>query len=70
MARVMEWDRAWIAIVLTLQTALGVLLGFIAQGAIAVGLIFYVMPWLGFDLLGLAQATADLEIPRRLISLF
>ena len=65
--KVLEWDRVWIAIVLTLQNALGILLGFIAQTAIAVALIFCVMPWLGFDLLDLAQGTADLKLPQRLI---
>ena len=68
--RVLEWDRAWIAIVLTAQNAFGVLLGLIAQAAIAVALIFYVMPWLGLGLLDLAQGMADLDLPQRLIELF
>jgi hypothetical protein len=68
--KVLAWDRAWIAAVLTGQIAVGAVLGLAAQIAVVVGMIGYVMPWLGFGLLDLAQATATLNLPLRLAQLF
>jgi len=45
--KVLPWDRAWIASVLTGQIAIGAILGIIAQVMIMVGVIGYIMPSLG-----------------------
>jgi hypothetical protein len=37
-----------------------------AQVLLAVGFIGYVTPWLGFSLLDLASAVADLKLPMRI----
>ena len=59
------FDRAWVALVLTLQVVGGVILGVAAQALLAVGLIRYVMPWLGLGLLDLARAVAAFDLPAR-----
>jgi hypothetical protein len=63
-------DRAWIAVVLTLQVALDVVLGMGVQVLLAYGLIFYAMPAVGFGLLDVARGLADLDLPMRLIQFF
>jgi hypothetical protein len=67
---VRAYDRAWIASVLTLQAAMGTVLGIAAQALLVVGFIGYVMPWLGLNLLDLARAVADLNLPMRVWQLF
>ncbi len=64
------FDRAWIALVLTLQVAFGVILGVAAQALLAVGLIRYVMPWAGLGLLDMARAVAAFDLPARVGALF
>jgi hypothetical protein len=64
------FDRAWIALVLTLQVAGGVFLGVAAQALLAVGLIRYVMPWAGLGLLDMARAVAAFDLPARVGALF
>jgi hypothetical protein len=64
------FDRAWIALVLTLQIAGGVFLGVAAQALLAVGLIRYVMPWAGLGLLDMARAVAAFDLPARVGALF
>jgi Domain of unknown function (DUF4062) len=59
------FDRAWVAFVLTVQVAVGVILGLVGQAFLAVGLIGYVMPWLGISLLDLARHVGDLNLPMR-----
>jgi hypothetical protein len=61
------YDRAWIAAVLTLQAALGALLGVAMQALVAWGLIFHAMPAIGLGLLDLARGLAALDLPTRLI---
>jgi hypothetical protein len=63
-------DRLWIALVLTLQPAAGVILAILTQGVIAYGLIFYAMPAVGLGLLDTARALAKLQLPLHLIQLF
>jgi hypothetical protein len=65
-----EFDRRWIALTLTLQIFVGAVLGVGAQIGLAVGIIFYVMPWLGLGLLEMCVATADLNLPERIWSVF
>ena len=64
------FDRAWLALVLTLQVAGGVILGVAAQALLAVGLIAYVMPWLGLGLLDLCRDVAAFDLPMRVGRLF
>ena len=63
------FDRAWIALVLTLQMVGGAILGALAQLALAYVLIFYAMPWAGLELLDLARAVEKLDLPRQLANL-
>jgi hypothetical protein len=64
------FDRGWIALVLTLQVAGGVILGIAAQVLLAVGLMRYVMPWAGLGLLDMARAVAAFDLPARVAALF
>jgi hypothetical protein len=67
---VLRWDRTWIAFVLTGQIAVGGALGIAAQAFLAVGIISYVMPWLGLGLLDMARDVAAFNLPARLGQLF
>jgi hypothetical protein len=62
-------ERAWIAAVLTLQAALGAVLGVAVQAVVAWGLIFHAMPAAGLGLLDLARSLAALDLPMRVIEL-
>jgi hypothetical protein len=64
------FDRAWIALVLTLQIVVGAILGVLAQALLVVGVIGYVMPWLGLGLLDLARNVAAFNLPLRIGQLF
>lgn len=64
------YDRAWIAPVLTLQVAGGIVIAFAAQALLAVGLIFYVMPNVGLGLLDLARSVAAFDLPGRILAIF
>jgi hypothetical protein len=64
------FDRAWIALVLTLQVVVGALLGIAAQALLVLGVIGYVMPWLGLGLFDLARNVAAFNLPLRLGQLF
>lgn len=57
------FDRAWIALVLTLQSVGGAVLGLLAQFLLAYGMLVYLMPWLGLNLLDLARGLAVLDLP-------
>jgi hypothetical protein len=62
------YDRAWIAAVLTLQAALGAILGVAVQALVAWGLLFHAMPAAGLGLLDLARSLAALDLPMRVIA--
>ena len=64
------FDRAWIALVLTLQIVVGAILGVAAQALLVVVVIGYVMPWLGLGLLDLARDVAAFNLPLRIGQLF
>ena len=64
------FDRAWIATVLTLQTVGGAILGIAAQVLLAVGIIGYVMPFFGLELLDMARDVAVFNVPARVGQLF
>jgi hypothetical protein len=61
-----DFDRAWIALVLTLQIVVGVILGVAAQALLVVVVIGYVMPWLGLGLLDMARDVAAFNLPLRI----
>ncbi len=65
-----NFDRAWIALVLTLQVLGGWGLGVMAQ-ALAVWLVIgHVLPLFGSEALDMADAIAAFDAPRRLAQLF
>lgn len=64
------FDRAWIATVLTLQTVGGALLGIATQVLLAVGIIGYIMPLFGRELLDMAREVAAYNLPARVGQLF
>ena len=62
------FDRSWMAMVLALQVVLGAILGVAAQALLALLLIWLVMPAIGLDLLEMARALANLDLPTRIIA--
>ena len=67
---VLPFDRAWIALVLTIQSVGGAILGVIAQSLLIVGVIGYVMPQLGLGLLDKARDLAAFNLPLRIGQFF
>ena len=65
-----KYKRPFVAAGLTLQMFSGAFLGIAAQALVAWGLIFHLMLWIGLDLLDVARAVADFEIPARAGRLF
>jgi len=61
------FDRAWLALVLTCQVFAGALLGIAAQAFLAIGVILYILPWLGFGLLDTAREVAAFDLPIRVL---
>jgi hypothetical protein len=61
------FDRTWLALVLTCQVFVGAFLGIAAQFVLAVGVIFYVLPWMGLELLETARAVAEFDLPGRVL---
>jgi hypothetical protein len=47
----------------------GAFLGIAPQALLAWGLLFHLMPWIGFDLLWLCQKLADLDLPGKFFRL-
>jgi hypothetical protein len=64
------FDRTWLALVLTCQVFVGAFLGIAAQFVLAVGVIFYVLPWMGLELLDTARAVAEFDLPMRVLGLW
>jgi hypothetical protein len=62
------FDRAWLALVLTSQVFAGAFLGMAAQSVLAIGVISYALPWLGFGLLDTAREVATFDLPARLVA--
>ena len=58
-------NRFKIALILTGQLALGVLLGIAAQVLLVIGIIGHVMPWFGLELLEMARDFAAFNLPAR-----
>jgi hypothetical protein len=55
---------------MTAQVLLGTVLGTAAQLFLMVGIIGYVLPWLGLGLLGTAHGVATFNLPARVGQLF
>jgi hypothetical protein len=64
------FDRTWLALVLTSQVFIGAFLGIAAQFVLAIGVIFYVLPWMGLELLDAARAAAEFDLPLRVLKLW
>jgi hypothetical protein len=64
------FDRTWLALVLTCQVFVGAFLGIAAQIALAIGVIFYVLPWMGLELLDTARAVAEFDLPMKVLRLW
>jgi hypothetical protein len=62
--------RPLAALVLTGQMFTGAFLGVAIQALIGWVLLFYLMPWAGLDLLGMARAVAAFDLPARVAQLF
>src|SRR6185312_10349152 len=62
-----SFDRTWIALVLSAQFFLGMLVGIAAQAILVYGVIGLLLPAFGLDLLDLAQAVAAPDLPGALI---
>jgi hypothetical protein len=56
--------------VLTCQVFLGAFLGIAAQFVLAIGVIFYVLPWMGLELLDTARVVAEFDLPMRVLGLW
>ena len=61
-----KFNRELLASVLALQGFAGAFLGIAAQAVLAIGVIGFIMPWLGLGLLDTARAVADFNLPARL----
>src|SRR6266478_8130331 len=61
--------RTWLALVLTCQVFVGAFLGITAQFVLAIGVIFYVLPWMGLELLETARVVAEFDLPGRVLGL-
>jgi hypothetical protein len=64
------FDRTWLALVLTCQVFVGAFLGIAAQFVLAIGVIFYVLPWMGLEMLETARAVAEFDLPMRVLGVF
>jgi hypothetical protein len=65
-----EYKRRLAAIGLTTQMFAGAGLGIAAQGFLALVILHYAIPLLGFDLLGMARAVAAFDLPMQLWQIF
>jgi hypothetical protein len=61
------FDRQWLALVLTAQVFLGAFLGIAAQAFLVIVVIFYTLPWFGFELLDKARDLAKFDLPMRVM---
>jgi hypothetical protein len=64
-----DFERRWIALVLTLQIVVGAILGVAAQAFLIIVVIGYVMPWFGLGLLDMARDLAAFNLPLRVSQL-
>lgn len=52
----------------TLPLVGGAILGIAVQGLLVYAVFWHVMPWMGLELLDMARAVADLDLPGKLIA--
>jgi hypothetical protein len=64
------YKRTWMALLITVQIFGGGFLGIAAQALLAIGIIGYIMPWLGLGLLDMARDVAAFNLPARVGQLF
>jgi hypothetical protein len=64
------FDRTWHDLVLTCQIFVGAFLGIAAQFVLAIGVIFYVLPWMGLELLDTVRAVAEFDLPMKVLGLW
>jgi hypothetical protein len=64
------FDRSWLALVLTCQVFADAFLGIAAQFVLVIGFIFYVLPWMGLEVLDTARAVAEFDLPMRVLGLW
>jgi hypothetical protein len=64
------FDRTWLALVLTCQVFVDAFLGVAGQFVLAIGAIFYVLPWMGLELLETARSVAEFDLPGRVLGLW
>ena len=64
-----QFDRAWIALVLTTQVFVGIALGVATQVFLAIGIIGYVLPWFGLHILDVVRDIAGFNLPERVWAL-
>ncbi len=64
-----DYRRPLAALALTIQMFAGAFLGIAAQAFLAVGLLYYLMPAIGLDLLWLCQQLAGLDLPGKFFHL-
>jgi hypothetical protein len=64
------FDQSWMAMVLTLQVVGGAILGVGAQAILVFLLVGVVLPWFGLDLLDMARAVTEFDLPMRMGQLF
>ncbi len=65
-----SFNRELLALALTCQDFAGAFLGISAQLALAGGLLFHVLPWMGFGLLDTARAVAEYDLPTSVFGLW
>jgi hypothetical protein len=64
------FNRELLALALTCQLFIGAFLGLLAQFVLAIGVIFYVLPWMGLELLDTARAVAEFDLPGRVLGVW
>src|SRR5262249_27427453 len=64
------FERNWVALVLSCQGVAGALLGVAAPAFLAIGVIFYILPWMGIELLDTARNVAAFDVPMRVLRLW
>jgi hypothetical protein len=67
---VLDFDRNWVALLLTAQWAIGAALGIAAQVALITLFVGKVMPAIGFDILDIVRWVSRLDLPSYIHHLF
>jgi hypothetical protein len=65
-----DFNRAWIATVLSLQVVGGAIVGIVAQALLATAMIWYIIPFVGLELIKMARDVAAFNVPAQVVQLF